>query len=575
MSGSTARARSRLTWYAAGAAGLLLASLAATPALAGQSGDRGSGGGHGRDEPKRVVFIVLDQLRPDFIRKFDMKNVQALMRGGTSYPNAYLGHMASETVISHNVMTSGQLPKNMGWSDEWFRDRKVNPVLEVPDGNYVTGSMSQPQFDALIQDKGYPKLADYLHMADPGSTVATVGTKGYATYTYGGPGSDIRLTLSSRNFDCDTDTTTGNIWRGPTGPGVPAYISTPTCNRFYLNSNSATSYGTATTAPAWMYPLDGNRDYPGTDRKHLGGDIWVTDAAFKIMDKEDDWSGMLLTYAGIDKTGHMWGGLNDVPRYPGSPPVREVHMANMARIADQQVGRVIAKLKHDRLLDETLVVLTTDHAQQQSKSFYGINQAGRGNFNWYYGSDADETYRQPSPEIVKLINGLGGTNGTGGNVRMSMQDSAVRTWLNDPTTTAKRQAADVMATLGGVRASYYLSDNEDHYVLRWRAPRSAWTASEWSWWQEHGQEIVDTAAAPYGPDVIGLLADDTNYGVAGDHGGAQKPVQRIPIVFYGAGVDSGEYPRDEMRSVDILPTILKHMDIRQTHRMDGKAYRLP
>ena len=250
-------------------------------------------------------------------------------------------------------------------------------------------------------------------------------------------------------------------------------------------------------------------------------------------------------------------------------------MANMARIADQQVGRVIAKLKHDRLLDETLVVLTTDHAQQQSKSFYGINEAGRGNFNWYYGSDADETYRQPSPEIAKLINGLGGTNGTGGNVRMSMQDSAVRTWLNDPTTTAKKQAADVMATLGGVRASYYLSDDQDDYVLRWRAPRSAWTASEWSWWQEHGQEIVDTAAAPYGPDVIGLLADDTNYGVAGDHGGAQKPVQRIPIVFYGAGVDSGEYPRDEMRSVDILPTILKHMDIRQTHRMDARRTGCP
>ena len=30
--------------------------------------------------------------------------------------------MASETVVSHNVMTSGMLPKHMGWADEWFRD---------------------------------------------------------------------------------------------------------------------------------------------------------------------------------------------------------------------------------------------------------------------------------------------------------------------------------------------------------------------------------------------------------------------------------------------------------------------
>ena len=74
------------------------------------------------DPAQRVVFIVLDQLRPDFIDAFDMENVKALMAGGANFPNAYLGHMGSETVVSHNVMTSGMLPKHMGWADEWFRD---------------------------------------------------------------------------------------------------------------------------------------------------------------------------------------------------------------------------------------------------------------------------------------------------------------------------------------------------------------------------------------------------------------------------------------------------------------------
>ena len=41
---------------------------------------------------------------------------------GTNFQNAYLGHMGSETVVSHNVMTSGLLPKHMGWADEWYRD---------------------------------------------------------------------------------------------------------------------------------------------------------------------------------------------------------------------------------------------------------------------------------------------------------------------------------------------------------------------------------------------------------------------------------------------------------------------
>ena len=562
---------SRLRWTAAAAGGLLVASLAASPALAGPDSSAAPSASKGHEPPQRVVFIVLDQLRPAFIKKFDMKNVKALIRGGTSFPNAYLGHMASETVISHNVMTSGQLPKHMGWSDEWFRDS--DGVLGPVDEKYVTGSMDYTQFDALIQDKGYPKLADYLHAAHDGSTVATVGEKGYAVHTMGGPGADIRLTFSGRNYDCEG--TAPGTWRGPTGPGVPTYISDPECGRYYVNSAKTNSYGTATTSPAWMYPLDGNRDYSGTDQDHLGGDIWVTDAAFDIMDNETDWSGMLLTYGGIDKAGHMWGGLNDVP--PPDPADPNVHMANMARIADEQVGRVIAKLKEDHLLDETLVVLTTDHAQQQAKSFYGDDGAGRGNLNWYYGSDADtfspESYLDPSAEIEDLINGLGGTDGSGGNVRMSMQDSAIRTWLTDTSTDAKKEAADVMATLGGVRATYYLDGNR--YRLRWSAPRSGWTSSEWSWWKAHGQEIVNTMAAPYGPDVVGLLADDTSYGVAGDHGGAQKPVQQIPIVFYGDGIKRGKTPGNQIRSVDILPTILEQMGIAPRPGLDGTAQALP
>jgi hypothetical protein len=156
---------------------------------------------------------------------------------------------------------------------------------------------------------------------------------------------------------------------------------------------------------------------------------------------------------------------------------------------------------------------------------------------------------------------------------MSMQDSAIRTWLVDRSWSAKKDAARVMSTLGGVRATYVLAG--DRYRLTWHAPRSHWRASEWQWWRQHGQEIVDTAAADYGADVIGLLRDDASYGVAGDHGGAQESVQRIPIVFSGPGVRAGARPHDAMRSVDIMPTVLRSLGIPKTHWTDGRAYRLP
>ena len=102
-----------------------------------------------------------------------------------------------------------------------------------------------------------------------------------------------------------------------------------------------------------------------------------------------------------------------------------------------------------------------------------------------------------------------------------------------------------------------------------RRPARQWGDREFAWHQKHSQEIVDTQAAPYGPDVIGLLADDTSYGVKGDHGGAQESVQRIPIVFYGAGVKAGRTPGTPIRSVDITPTILRELGIDETFPTDG------
>ena len=157
---------------------------------------------------------------------------------------------------------------------------------------------------------------------------------------------------------------------------------------------------------------------------------------------------------------------------------------------------------------------------------------------------------------------------------MSMQDSAIRTWLVDRSWSAKRDAARVMSTLAGVRRRTSSPVTATGWL--WHAPRSQWTSSEWQWWRRHGQEIVDTAAADYGADVIGLLRDDASYGVAGDHGGAQENVQRIPIVFSGPGVRRRRHGRaSAIRSVDIMPTVLRALGIPETHWTDGRAYRLP
>ena len=98
------------------------------------------------------------------------------------------------------------------------------------------------------------------------------------------------------------------------------------------------------------------------------------------------------------------------------------------------------------------------------------------------------------------------------------------------------------------------------------------TRSEHAWWASTGQKLVNTMASPTGPDVIGLLKDKTGYGVYGDHGGAQKEVQRIPMVMYAKGmkhVVSGA----PFRLVDVLPTVLRTMGIRPdgSHGRQGRT----
>ncbi|MFN8233978.1 MAG: alkaline phosphatase family protein [Actinomycetota bacterium] len=521
----------------------------------------GGGGDHGHgSSPTRVLIVLFDQMRPEYADRFDMESFQALRDEGRNFRSAYLGYMGSETVITHNVLVSGLLPKNMGWVDEAYRDSKG--LLGAAGSMWITGDLTQAQFDTIVADAGYAKLADYLHRTFPGTKFITVGEKGYAVESATAPTGDIAVRMSSRQSDVTPETGCANLggrWRYPAGKNVPTYLTEPKCGRFYVNSDSANDYGTLTTPPAWMYPTDGNRYQPGTDPEHLGGDVWVADAAMAMMENES-WSGMFVTLGGIDKAAHMWGADQDVTGNDCSTGAGQTHVDCSAAIADEQLGRMVDKLESLGQLDETLIVLTADHGATHGASFYGQNVQNGGTTNWYYGSALNGSYLNPSPALAPLI--------ATGNVQFSYQSTGIETWLTDNSLTKKREAAAVMDTLPGVIASYYRDGGR--FKLAALNPMSR---SEFWWWLRHGQEIVNTMVADSGPDVIALLHDDTSYGVYGDHGGAQEEVQRVPMVFWSDGMRDGSTPA-WFRSVDVMPTILRALGISLTEPVDGYGHRL-
>ena len=519
-------------------------------------------------KPDKVVIIVVDALSKEIVDKYDMANVQALMADYVDTPRSYLGHTGSVTVVTHNVINSGQLPQHMGWTSEGYRD--VENVLgdEEPTnpGNlYITSDMTT-DLTKLQQHAGYPKLDDYLSLADPASKQFTISPKTYAAYAFGSAADESIITFSSGTCSIAGQPT---AWRRPGGVNVPTYLSSPAdcSNRFWVHTGyPAYAYDT-TKLPALMYPLDGDRYVTGHDAAHQGGDVWAADAAIAVMRNEPHWNAINVTLPGVDKAAHMWGGVTD-PGPTGTDGDPMTHLAAAAATADAQVGKIIAELQTEGELDNTLVVLTADHGSVAGVHFDGNTVAARdsGYNNWYYGdAENDVPYNQPQDALLPLI--------ATGNVGLSYSDSMLSVWLKDQSPAKVAEAAAAMEGLADVTAVW--QRDGDHFD---RVSKVQWdrmySGGERSWFARKAQELVDTQAADYGPDLIATLPDDTTYSIAGDHGGIQRASQQIPIVFAGAGLSSRDL-HAEVRSVDIMPTILRAMGIAVTYPMDGVGYPLP
>ena len=522
--------------------------------------------------PTHVMIVVMDQMQPGYAKQFAMTNVLSLQQHGVTFPNAYVGDMASETVVSHNVMVSGQFPKHMGWSDEAFRD--VDNVLGFGANAIVTsGDLGYDQYTKLIDAWDYKKLGDYLHEKFPGTVVANVGQKGYQVESMAASSSDWYVRMGSKKKVADLADPSVVPWtgtyRGPSGK-VPDYIKND--NRYLVSVGNATdTYGTEKAFPSWLYPEDG-RYVGGPYDDHQSGDRWVADATLAIMDKEN-WSGLWVTFSAMDKIGHMWGGgaVDTLANYQWDPStiVNQVHMQWIATNADAMLGALIAELKTKGIYDDTLVILTADHGSTYGKGegFEGDDAYDAGNLkNWYAGAwhagVSTESTSTGSVSLKPLMDT--------GNVEFSYQSTAIETWLKDWSMAKKKEAAAVMETLPNVIATYVKTG--DRYKLY--SHMTGMTGTQSSWWAAHGQELVDTMCWAGSADVVGLLADYTTYGVFGDHGGAQMDVQKIPMAFFMPGIKRTVDGKTAFRLVDIMPTTLKAMGIAPTEQMDGSAYNL-
>jgi hypothetical protein len=488
-----------------------------------------------RAVPDHLLFMVFDQMRPDYIDRFGLENFKRLRASSRHYPDAYVGHLASQTVVAHMVMPTGLPPRALPWVEDAFVDEAG--TLGKPGAAYKTGELGREQTWKLLQ--GIPRtqflparLIDALGEKVGG--VFAVGQKDYAANLLGGPHASSIVTLAKPQ-DGATECT-------PTGVNVPDYIASN--RRFAIDCSESQTYGTGFNT---VYKIDGNRYVPGKDPAHLGGDIWTADAAIEIM-RRDRWSGLLLTFGGIDKIAHMLGeqdggGLESVPS--------EYHLADILRIADQQLGRLLAALDEQGLANRTLVVVTSDHGGQENTFYMGNN--GSQSCCPFEGSKASVT----PPYWVAHVNAV-----AGGKLKTAYASTTLTVWLADRSASTEQSAIRGLKDIPGITEIYARRQTGSSYRYdQVHANFRSTTAQFQSWAKRHSAELLDTMAGPAGPDVVGLLADGYGFGRIGDHGGAQERVQRIPLFMRVPGEPPARR-KEQIRQMDLAPEITKILALR-------------
>src|SRR5688572_19202600 len=72
--------------------------------------------------PDYVLVMVFDQMRPDYIDRFGLANFKRLRASSRNYPDAYVGHLSSQTVVAHMVIPTGLRPGALPWVDDVLVD---------------------------------------------------------------------------------------------------------------------------------------------------------------------------------------------------------------------------------------------------------------------------------------------------------------------------------------------------------------------------------------------------------------------------------------------------------------------
>ena len=314
--------------------------------------------------PRLVLFVAVDQLRPDGMDAQLPGGLGRLVREGRVYTDAALEHAVTETCPGHSTMLTGQHPATTGIPANEFidaeRGESVYCVEDAGGDAEVFGSEGEGRSPRSLRATA---LGDWLKRARPGARVFSVSAKDRAAIMLGGQRPDAAYWF---NLAGELGFTTSRYYMAELPGWVTAF------NGALLEGlpQTWTHEATEGVLPGRADDFRGeSREYGRTSGHPLlaGDPDQLADAlirtpyidrltlsfAAEIVLREGLGGGagpdlLALSLSAVDTVGHLYG--------PYSHESRDT----LLRL-DRELGRFLDLLESQLGPDRLLVVLTSDH----------------------------------------------------------------------------------------------------------------------------------------------------------------------------------------------------------------------
>ena len=315
------------------------------------------------DPPRLVLLVVIDQLRYDYLTRFDdlyTGGFRTLLERGALMTEARYRHGVNATAAGHATIVTGRHPSRHGVvGNSWYDSTLGRRATAAGDPDYEP--VGGPGAKASPRNLLAPTVGDWLKRREPLSKVVAIGTKARAAVILAGGKGDAAYWFSD---DCGCLITSSYFVSQ-----APAWLT-----RFRLNRRADSYLGKTWTHlladPALYLRRSREDDFPAENgglgmtfphvpenfsqfKKTPHNDEFLLDAVIAAMEFHElgrDSTPDLLAvgFSATDAIGHSFG--------PFSQEAMDQHLR-----LDRLLARLWGEVERKVGLDHTMVVVTSDH----------------------------------------------------------------------------------------------------------------------------------------------------------------------------------------------------------------------